>query len=137
MNAKTSSAEPSKPESAQPNKKKNMRTENNAVLASTLLFPGAGHIILNKRVVGICLIAVAGLAFIVLAYDAFRITQEITQEILSSGAIPNVFVLRDMIYDGLLGQDSPRFKTCISVLIGTWLIGIIDTLRYRLKRKQA
>ena len=116
--------------------KLHLRTENNAVLASALLFPGAGHIILNKRVFGICLIALASAAFFVLVYDAFIITQEISQQIVASGTIPNVFVLRDMIYDALPGQDSARFKVCVAVLIGTWLIGVIDTLRYRIIKQR-
>ena len=136
MKAKENSLASSKSDSRPASKDVHLRTENNAVLASALLFPGAGHIILNKRIIGICLIALAGAAFLVLAYDAFIITQEISKKIVASGTIPNVFVLRDMIYDALFGQDSPRFKACITVLIGTWLVGIIDTLRYRIIKQR-
>jgi len=137
MEAKINNSGSSKPDSMQDKNNNNVRTKNNAVLASVLLFPGAGHIILNKRVIGIGLILVAGLAFIALTYDAFKITQEIAQEIVASGTIPSVFALRDMIYDALLAQNSPRFKACISVLFGAWLIGIIDTVRYRFSTRHS
>lgn len=105
-----------------------------AALLSALIFPGVGHFFLKKNLSGIALsgIALSGLYCIVsqMVERALQITDKIQH-----GEIPlDVAAISELISKQPTGADAKLLNIASTVLIISWLIGIVDS--YRVGRLQ-
>jgi hypothetical protein len=113
-----------------------MRKSVKAVLYSTLLFPGSGHIYLKKYIPGFILIAAAFLPLYFILSTVVTSSLEISDKIVRGEIPPDLAVLTEVITEQVLGVEAYGFDSAGTVFIVLWLIGIIDSYRLgRLKDK--
>jgi hypothetical protein len=110
-----------------------MKRSTKAVLISGLVFPGLGHILLRKYVVGLLLLSLAGGSIYTVANTAIETALNVTREIESGRtAIDSASISQ------LVAQRSQQAKRPINVavwvLMASWVIGIVDS--YRVGRAQ-
>jgi len=106
-----------------------MKDATKAALLSTLVFPGTGHFFLKKHLPGTLL---AGSAFASLYLVFSRMlerTFQIAEKIQSGEIQPDVAVIAELILKQPAGTDVQLYTTAWTVLIISWLIGIVDSYR--------
>jgi uncharacterized membrane protein (UPF0136 family) len=100
-----------------------------AALLSAFLFPGAGHFFLKKHLVGSLL---AGAAFGSLYFVLSRVVEralQITEKIQSGEVQPDIAVISELISKQTTGTDARLLSVASTVLIISWLLGVIDSYR--------
>ena len=96
---------------------------------STLIFPGGGHFLLQRRLAGALFAAVAGICFVVLMVRAFEVAQSIADRILL-GEIPlDYFSIRAEISIGAITAGSNTVSLATWTLVACWAIAGIDAFR--------
>jgi TM2 domain-containing membrane protein YozV len=104
-----------------------MRKSVKAALFSALVFPGAGHFILGKRVRGLLFSAISIVCLFVIVSSAVEIAREISGEIVS-GQIPlDSARLTDEVSQRLAAGDSRSVTLSTYLLAACWLAGIADS----------
>ena len=66
-----------------------MKKSNKAVLLSALVFPGAGHLLLKKRIIGAVLTCASLVALDLIIANMLNRAQEIADKILSGDVAPD------------------------------------------------
>ena len=106
-----------------------MRKSVKAALFSALLFPGSGHFVLRKHVRGALLAGISIACLYVLVSTAVEIARQISDEIVS-GRIPlDSARITDEVAMRSAGDDSLGTRLSTYLLIGCWLVGIVDSWR--------
>lgn len=100
-----------------------------AVLLSGLVFPGVGHLFLQRYLRGSILALVALLAVSAMVQAALQQAEVIADRVLSGEVPLEVGAISELIA-GSAG-DSQGLVSSVSmiVLVGCWLTGIIDSYR--------
>ena len=111
-----------------------MKKSTKAVLLSALVFPGAGHFFLKKRISG-AILAVASLAaFYLIVSNMLERAQQIVDKILSGEVNPDEAAIAELLSRQPVGSESQLLDIAWIVLIISWSIGIVDS--YRCGRRQ-
>lgn len=106
-----------------------MRRPTKAALLSGLVFPGVGHLVLKKYLRGSVLMLAALIALSVIVKSILQRAVTIVDRI-NSGDIPvDTGAIAEMVSSSAAGTGSPIEKISVTVLVGCWLIGIIDSYR--------
>lgn len=111
-----------------------MTTSMKAALLSALVFPGVGHLYLNKHMPGIVL-ALAGLGS--LGYIGAKMverTMQVVDQVLLGQVQPDVATITELVSKQAMGSDAGLYYIAWAVFLISWLIGIADA--YRLGRLQ-
>jgi len=106
-----------------------MTKSNKAVLLSALVFPGAGHFFLKKRISGAVLAAASLAALYLIVTDMVERAQQITEKILSGEVAPDVAAITELLSRQPNGNESQLLDIAWPVLIICWLTGIVDSYR--------
>ena len=106
-----------------------MKRSSRAALLSGLIFPGIGHIVLNKYLRGSVLILFALVALSVIVNRIYQRALTIVDRI-NSGDIPiDTGAIAEMLSNSTSGADSFIENIAVIVLGACWLIGVIDSYR--------
>ena len=106
-----------------------MKRSSKAALLSGLIFPGIGHIVLNKYLRGSVLILFALVALSVIVNRIYQRALTIVDRI-NSGDIPiDTGAIAEMLSNSTSGADSFIENIAVIVLGACWLIGVIDSYR--------
>ena len=100
-----------------------------AALLSAFVFPGAGHFFLKKHITGTLL---AGAAFASLYWVISKMVERALQiaEKIQSGEVQlDVAAITELISKQPTGTDAQLLNIAWTVLIISWLIGIVDSYR--------
>ena len=111
-----------------------MKRSLKAVLLSTLVYPGAGHILLKKYVSSLILIAVASTSLFILISNAFTKAMLISEKVINGEIQPDISVIRDLIARYQTPEEAQVVNIATVILILAWLISIFDS--YRVGRAQ-
>ena len=100
-----------------------------ATLLSALVLPGTGHFFLKKYIIG-ALLASASLASLYVLIS--RIVEKallIVEKIQLGGVQPDISTITELLSKQPTGTDAHLLSVAGSVLMLSWLIGIIDSYR--------
>jgi hypothetical protein len=100
-----------------------------AALLSAFVFPGTGHFFLKKHIIG-TLLAGAALASLYLVFS--RMVERALQigEKIQRGEVQlDVAAITELISKQPTGTDAQLLNVAWTVLIISWLIGIVDSYR--------
>ena len=107
-----------------------------AALLSALVFPGAGHFFLKKYISGLVIVSAS------LGSLYYLITKTIERALLisekiQSGEMPlDVVAITELVSKQLPGSEAQAQSIATTVLLISWLVGIIDSYRVgRVKNK--
>jgi hypothetical protein len=106
-----------------------MSRSTNAVLLSALVLPGAGQIYLKRYRRGIALIANSLACLWVFVDSAMQQAAAVLQNLESGGGALDVGQLSDLANQTASGSGSTVATVATFVLVGCWLVGIIDAYR--------
>ncbi len=104
---------------------------NKALLLSVLVYPGAGHIFLKKRQMGVLLIVLTTIALSVVFYETIQISSQIVSN-LSNNEIAQLSVMQ--LSEMVRQLDGGNIKSATIAVLILWIIGIVDS--YRCSRQQ-
>ena len=105
-----------------------------AALLSALVFPGSGHFMLKKHVMGTLLAGVSLVCIYLFLSTALEIAHEISFK-LQMGEIPlDVARITEAISTQIAAADTGYVDISTYVLAACWLLGIVDS--YRVGRLQ-
>jgi hypothetical protein len=98
-----------------------------ALLLSALVFPGSGHVVLQRKARGCLFLVPALLALaLVLRQIMARLDQVMAQ--IDSGALPlDVQLIMEKV-EALSANDGPAMTVAVGVLVLCWIGSLIDTL---------
>ena len=103
-----------------------------AALLSALVFPGSGHFMLKKHLMGTLLAGFSVVCIYVYLSTALEIAQELSLKI-QTGEIPlDVAIITEAISTQIAASDTGYVGISTYVLAACWLLGIADS--YRLGR---
>ncbi len=105
-----------------------------ALLLSTLVFPGTGHLYLKDYPRGIAVLAISLACLWVIADRVLQQASSVLTQLVSEGAVIDAGRLTDLVAQTSSGTGSLVVSTASLVLAGCWVIGIADT--YRIARSQ-
>jgi hypothetical protein len=108
-----------------------MSRSTTAALLSTLVLPGTGHLYLKHFPRGIALIAISLACLWIIVKNAMQQASLVLDKIGSEGIVPDASQLSDLVSQSSSGTGS---SIATLVLVGCWLIGIVDA--YRLGKRQ-
>ena len=108
-----------------------------AVLLSSLVYPGAGHILLKKYVPSLILIAAASAALYILISNAFTKAMLISEKIINGEVQPDMSVIRNLITTYQTPEEVQAINIATVILIIAWLIGIFDSYRVGLAQERS
>ena len=103
-----------------------MHKSTRALLFNVLVFPGAGHFILQFRVMGYSLITAASVATITIFYYIMANALQVVQRVTNGEVPPDFFVIRKLVTEQQAAADTTLLNTAFLVLVISWLVGIID-----------
>ena len=109
-----------------------MRKSAIAALLSALVFPGAGHFYLRSYARGSALLIVSAAALFEFIRRAWREVEAIRSQLMTQIDVSGVVDLNTLIAHALAAADRidrQPFTIAMLVLLGCWLIGIIDSHR--------
>lgn len=111
-----------------------MKRPMKAVLLSTFVYPGAGHILLKKYAASVILIVAASVALYILVSNVLSKAILISDKIVNGEIQPDIEVIRELIVTLQTPAEVQAINIATAFLIIAWLIGIIDS--YRVARAQ-
>lgn len=100
-----------------------------AVLLSTFVYPGAGHILLKKYAASVILIAAASVALYILVSNTLTKAMLISDKIINGEVQPDIEVIRELIVTLQTPAEVQAINISTVIIIIAWLIGIIDSYR--------
>jgi hypothetical protein len=109
-----------------------MKEANKSALISAFIYPGVGHLYLEKRISGCVLVAIATWALFIVIGNIMARAMAITDKIISGQIAPDIAVIRQLLLQPQSDPLAQQLSTATTVLIIVWIIGIIDS--YRLGR---
>ena len=106
-----------------------MTRASKAALLSALVFPGAGHMLLQQYLRGSALMLSALIAFYIIVRSIFERALTIVDQI-SAGDIPaDTGAIADMVTSSANDANGLAENVALIILLLCWLIGIIDSYR--------
>lgn len=109
-----------------------MKQSVRAALFSALIFPGAGHFLLKKYLVGTVLGATALVPIYLVTVNAVKRAQEIVDQILLGEVEPDILTIMGLVSKQSASSDPRALNIALFVLFLAWIVGIVDA--YRLGR---
>lgn len=106
-----------------------MNMTSKAVLLSALVFPGAGHFYLKKKITGIVLAGSAFFGFYSIVATILERAQQIADKIVSGEIQPDMTIITGLITNQSADSQSQSLNIATTVLIIAWVIGMIDSYR--------
>jgi len=106
-----------------------MSKSTKAVLLSALVFPGAGHLFLKKRIPGAALICASLAALYLIISNMLERAQQIADKILSGEVNLDEAAIAELLSRQPTVGESQPLDIAWVVLIISWLIGIVDSYR--------
>jgi len=100
-----------------------------AALLSGLVFPGVGHLVLKSYVRGLALMSLSLIAFSYLVNVAWERATLIVDRMYSGDISLDAGAIAAAAADSSAGASSLAENFSLLVLVGCWLIGIIDSYR--------
>jgi len=100
-----------------------------AALLSGLIFPGVGHLVLKSYARGLGLMALSLVAFSYLVNVAWQRATVIVDRMYSGDVSLDAGAIAAAAADSGAGASSLAETFSLVVLVGCWLIGIIDSYR--------
>lgn len=111
-----------------------MSRSTTAVLLSALVLPGAGHLYLKHYPRGIALIAISLACLWIFVDRALQQASIVLDQVASEGGAVDVGRLSDLVTQTSNGPGSLVVTAASLVLVGCWVIGVVDA--YRIARNQ-
>jgi len=106
-----------------------MKNSTKAVLLSALVFPGAGHFFLKKRIPGIILSGTAFAALYVVISNVVERALLIAQKIQSGDVQLDIAEITELVSRQPTGAEAQSLSIATTVLILLWVGGIADSYR--------
>jgi hypothetical protein len=106
-----------------------MTRSTKAALLSGLVFPGLGHVFLKQYLRGSILILVALVSLSAIVKIALQQAQLIVDRVVSGEVPLETGAIAELVTRSSNGSDDLLSTVSMVVLIGCWLIGIIDSYR--------
>jgi TM2 domain-containing membrane protein YozV len=106
-----------------------MRRSISAALLSGLLFPGVGHLYLKQRRRGWVLITISLAAIFTIVWIATQQALTVVDRISSGQIALDSVSISQLIADSSSEPDNTVANSCLVVLFGCWLAGIVDSFR--------
>jgi hypothetical protein len=106
-----------------------MKKSTKAVLLSAFVFPGSGHVLLKKYVLGIVLIGVSLASTYYMVSKTVEETMQIVEQIQSGYVQPDAAAIEELVAKRSTGTDAYLIDIAMYIFIICWLIGIIDSYR--------
>jgi hypothetical protein len=106
-----------------------MKKSIKAALFSALVFPGAGHLFLKKKISGAILGCVSLAALYLIIANMLERAQQIVDKILRGEVSLDVIAITEQLSRQPVGNDSQLLDIAWAVLIFSWIIGIADSYR--------
>ena len=104
-----------------------------AAFLSTFVFPGTGHFFLKKHIIGTLLAGAALAPLYFLISGMLERALQIAEKIQLGEIQPDVAAIAELLSRQPTGSDTQILNIAWTVLIISWLIGIVDS--YRVGRK--
>ncbi len=112
-----------------------MKTHTKALLASALIFPGGGQLVLKRYKLASLFMVSAIAAMIFILVDVVTKALKVVDQVLVGEVEPNVLVIRKLVAQQQAHSDS-QWLVIVSVLLGViWLISIVDVYWQRQRNK--
>jgi len=106
-----------------------MTKTSKAVLLSALVFPGAGHFYLKKKITGIVLVGLALFGLYSIVATILGRAQQIADKIVSGEIQPDMTIIAELVTNQSAGNPSQSLNMATIVLIIAWVIGMVDSYR--------
>lgn len=106
-----------------------MKTSTKAVLLSTLVFPGLGHLVVKSYWrAALLIVAALGAMYFVVAVATDRAMTVVDQ--IYSGQVPaDAATITEMVANSSSGAGDSTASAAMFVLLACWLVGIVDSYR--------
>ena len=98
-----------------------------AILLSTLVFPGTGHLLLGRKARGALFIVPSLIALLLVINNIMQRTGQIMDQI-NSGALPLDVQLITEKVAALSANDGPGMQVTVGVLVACWIAALVDLL---------
>ncbi|HED16649.1 MAG TPA: hypothetical protein ENI64_07560 [Gammaproteobacteria bacterium] len=106
-----------------------MSNTGKAILLSALVFPGAGHFYLKKKITGTVLAVSAFFGLYSIVSKILGLAQQIADKIVSGQVQPDMAIITELLTTQLAGAETQSLNMATTVLIIAWVIGIVDSYR--------
>lgn len=111
-----------------------MRKSTKAVLLSAFVFPGAGHFYLKENITGSVLAIAAFFGLYSIVAGILERAQQIADKIVSGEVQADMTIIAELVSRQSNGTDAQSLNIATTVLIVSWIIGMLDS--YRAGRKK-
>ena len=111
-----------------------MKTSTRATLLSLFMFPGSGHIVLKKYILGGVFIGIAAIASLVLFTKMMQRANDIANQIVARQVPFDPIKIIELVTVAPPAGEAQLLNIVINIFIVTWIISTIDA--YRLGKKQ-
>jgi len=105
-----------------------------AALLTALVFPGAGHYFLKKKMTATILAGIAAISLYLIVSAAISRANEIVAQIQNGEVRPDIASIMQLISQQPTGDATQVLDVAWALLIITWAFGIVDA--YRVGRQQ-
>jgi len=106
-----------------------MNKSSKAVLLSALVFPGAGHFYLKKKITGGILLVAAFFGLYSIVAMIMERAQLIADKIVSGEMQPDMTIITELVTNQSTGTEAQSLNIATTILIISWVIGIVDSYR--------
>jgi hypothetical protein len=106
-----------------------MRKSTKALLLSVLVFPGAGQLVLERKLLGYSLITVASAATLTIFHYVLTSALYIVERVTAGEVPPDFFMIRRLVSEQQAASDVTSLNLAVWVLVISWLVGILDVWR--------
>jgi len=104
-----------------------VKRSSKAALLSAVVFPGAGHLYLKRYLTGAFLSATAMFTLYFLVSDVVRRAHGIVTKIQTGEVPPDIEAITRLVSEQSQVTQSSALGTASLVLIGLWLVGVVDS----------
>jgi len=106
-----------------------MKKSTKAALLSALVFPGAGHFYLKRKVTGAILSVLSVLGLYYMFSKMVAMTNTVVAKMQGMNIQPDVLQLREQVLAELASPDNQLLSLVMSLLMVVWFAGILDAYR--------
>lgn len=100
-----------------------------AALWSGLVFPGAGHLFLQRYGRGIGLIGVSAICLFIIVSNAAEQAMAVVAKIEADGVMPDPSRILALASQGSAAADTQSLSIATMVLLVCWIVGVLDAYR--------
>lgn len=108
-----------------------MSNELKALLCNALVCPGSGHLLLGKKWLGWLILLLTAISLSLLLGDIYQVANDIANEIMS-GMLP---LDMPQILAQIHSRSAAIGSGALYLLIAVWLFGVLDSLRWLIRRR--